>query len=120
MDKVKYLEFIQGIISRLAIYGVLFRVIASICTAICLLGAPFIGIFLIVNIWWIDSFFLMQERSYRNLYDAATKDLESDYNLTIEAKYKASRRQAFLSKTFIPYYGSLVIILLVSSLLTIF
>ena len=78
------------------------------------------GIFLIVNIWWIDSFFLMQERSYRNLYDAARKDLESDYNLTIEAKYKASRLQAFLSKTFIPYYGLLVIILLVKSLFLLF
>ena len=124
MEHLTYLSFIQNIIGRLSILGVITKLGAIVAAAICLTGSTgscFLGIFLVLAAWYLDAFFLKLEQAYRNLYNEARKDAQygESYEWTVSpaSHHFGSMIKTFLSKTFIPYYGMLSAVLLVGMVL---
>lgn len=138
MEHLTYLSFIQNVIGRLSILGVITKLGAITSTAICLIGSPMtclLGCFLVLATWFLDGFFLKLEKAYRRLYDVArlnpseflTPALPSgkadDAYLTLNPfiqrgfAIRLSVLECMLSKTFVPYYGTLVVVLLVGMVL---
>lgn len=124
MENSTYLTFIQNVIGRLSILGVITKLGAIIAAAICLTGSTgssFLGIFLVLAAWYLDAFFLKLEQAYRNLYNEARKDVQYgeayDWTVSPAPKHFGSIIKTFLSKTFIPYYGTLCVVLLVGMVL---
>ena len=61
MEHLTYLSFIQNIIGRLSILGVITKLGAIVAAAICLTGSTgscFLGCFLVLAAWYLDAFFL--------------------------------------------------------------
>lgn len=124
MEISTYLLFIQNVIGRLSILGVITKLGAIIAAAICLTGSTgscFLGCFLVLAAWYLDAFFLKLEQAYRNLYNEARKDAQygelHDWTVSPASHHFGSIIKTFLSKTFIPYYGTLVVVLFVGMVL---
>lgn len=124
MGIATYLTFIQNVIGRLSILGVITKLGAITAAAICLTGSAgscFLGIFLVLAAWYLDAFFLKLEQAYRNLYNEARKDDQygesHDWTVSPAPNHFGSIIKTFLSKTFIPYYGTLVVVLFVGMVL---
>lgn len=120
MENSTYLTFIQNVIGRLSILGVITKLGAITAAAICLTGSTsscFLGIFLVLAAWYLDAFFLKLEQAYRNLYNEARKDAQygeaHEWTVSPASHHFGSMIKTFLSKTFIPYYGMLSAVLLV-------
>lgn len=120
MENLTYLSFIQNVIGRLSILGVITKLGAITAAAICLTGSTgscFLGIFLVLAAWYLDAFFLKLEQAYRNLYNEARKDAQygeaHEWTVSPASHHFGSIIKTFLSKTFIPYYGMLSVVLLV-------
>lgn len=125
-NKRKHLEFIQGVINRMA--GNLFFLRGWTITLIAALFALFVKgtnadyIFIVyfpVLIFWIlDGYFLSQERLFRVLYDHVRKldEKEIDFSMDIR-EYKKDKKNSWLfsmfSTTLIFFYLPLVVIMLV-------
>lgn len=138
MEHLTYLSFIQNVIGRLSILGVITKLGAIVAVAICLIGSPItclLGCLLVLAAWFLDGFFLKLEKAYRRLYDVARLN-PSDFLTTTLPSGKAddayltlnpfiqrgfairlSVLECMLSKTFIPYYGTLVVVLFVGMIL---
>lgn len=92
--KIKHLEMIQGIVSRLAKNSFLIKGWSvTITSAIFALGAKgdnesyfAIAIIPVVIFWILDGYFLWQERLFRRLYDEVRtmNDAEIDFSMNIE------------------------------------
>ena len=124
MGIATYLTFIQNVIGRLSILGVITKLGAIVAAAICLTGSAgscFLGIFLVLAAWYLDAFFLKLEQAYRSLYNEARKDDQygesHDWTVSPAPNHFGSIIKTFLSKTFIPYYGTLVVVLFVGMVL---
>lgn len=124
MEISTYLLFIQNVIGRLSILGVITKLGAIVAAAICLTGSTgscFLGCFLVLAAWYLDAFFLKLEQAYRNLYNEARKDDQygesHDWTVSPAPNHFGSIIKTFLSKTFIPYYGTLVVVLFVGMVL---
>lgn len=124
MEISTYLLFIQNVIGRLSILGVITKLGAIVAAATCLTGSTgscFLGCFLVLAAWYLDAFFLKLEQAYRNLYNEARKDAQygelHDWTVSPTSHHFGSIIKTFLSKTFIPYYGTLVVVLFVGMLL---
>src|SRR5688500_15241014 len=115
-DRVKHLEFIQAVISRLssgsffmkgwgltvtgAIYGFAANSMSWHISMVGLLPA--------LAFWFLDSYFLRQERLYRRLYEDARR-----FDGTVElfsmdtSRYHGMEtlRAAAFSRTLAPFYG---------------
>lgn len=129
METLTYLSFIQNVIGRLSILGVITKLGAITAAAVCLTGSTgscFLGIFLVLAAWYLDAFFLKLEQAYRNLYNDARKNIEEytdpgllsgPYSVSPKKEHFGSIIKTFLSKTFIPYYGTLSVVLLVGMIL---
>lgn len=124
MEISTYLLFIQNVIGRLFILGVITKLGAIVAAAICLTGSTgscFLGCFLVLAAWYLDAFFLKLEQAYRNLYNEARKEAQygelHDWTVSPASHHFGSIIKTFLSKTFIPYYGTLVVVLFVGMIL---
>lgn len=124
MENSTYLTFIQNVIGRLSILGVITKLGAIVAAAICLTGSTstcFLGIFLVLAAWYLDAFFLKLEQAYRNLYNETRKDNSygetHQWTVSPAPKHFGSIIKTFLSKTFIPYYGTLCVVLFVGMIL---
>ncbi|MEA3463534.1 MAG: hypothetical protein U9R14_00400 [Patescibacteria group bacterium] len=121
-NKRKHLEFIQGIISRMA--GNLFFLRGWTITLIAALLALFIKgnnseyviyflLVLIVVFWILDSYFLSQERLFRDLYNYVRKLKEEDIDFSMDTsqfkKYKKNTLvYAMFSSTLLVFYLPLI------------
>ena len=84
-QKLKHLEFIQGVINRLATNSFQMKGWSVVLVAAILvllahenkLDAAYIALAPILVFWALDSYFLWQERLYRALYDHV-RTLEED------------------------------------------
>lgn len=125
--KLKHLELIQGIISRLAQSSFLLKgwsvVLVSALFALAAKDANRLFIYLAyfpaVSFWLLDAYFLRQERLYRSLYDTIrTKDPDAiDFSMdTSEAASSGAERLTFcsslLSPTLFGFHGTLVGVIL--------
>ncbi len=90
-EKIKHLEFIQNVISRLSHKSFLVKswsitTLAAICafgiekqnSLIFILGIPVSLLF-----WYLDSKYLMLERCFRKLYNKVRKDKVNSFSMKI-------------------------------------
>ena len=129
-NKLKHLEFIQNIISRMA--GSLFFLRGWTITLIGALFALFsknnspdyVFYFLIVVVlifWFLDGYFLSQERSYRDLYNHVRKLRNEDIDFSMDiSEYQKYKKNTLIYSMFsltllifyIPLVGAAIYILL--------
>ena len=118
--QLKHLEFIQGVVNRLAANS--FRIkgwSVVLVSALFVLAAregriafSFIALVPLALLWSLDGYFLWQERLFRALYDHVRSLDESkiDFSMNV-APFMGSRprtwRSAIFSKTLIIFYIAL-------------
>ncbi|MCK4840959.1 MAG: hypothetical protein KAT04_03640 [Methylococcales bacterium] len=115
--KMKHLEFIQNVISRMNSNSFLIKGWAiTLVSALFALAAKdaninyvLISYIVIPVFWFLDGFFIATERQYRDLYDEVRvkDDNNIDFNMNASA-YNTGKNTwicGVFSKTLIPYYG---------------
>lgn len=130
-SKLKHLEFIQGVINRLETNSFLLKgwsvVLISALFALSASNSNISFVMLAyipaIIFWGLDGYFLSVERLYRVLYDDVRK-MESDkIDFSMDTKDVASKPHAWasatLSKTLIPFHGSLIGAIIVVMIITI-
>lgn len=121
-NKRKHLEFIQGIIKRMA--GNLFflrgwtvtLIVAFLALFIKETDSNYIIYFLIVltTVFWIlDGYFLSQERLFKDLYDHVRKLSEKEIDFSMDtSEYKKYKKNtlvyAMFSRTLVVFYLPLI------------
>lgn len=94
-DKIKHLEMIQAVITRMAsnsfaIKGWAVTLVAALlgfCTQTTTPKLVFIAMVPAILFWWLDGFYLMQERLYRNLYERIRTDaVAADFSMNASAQ----------------------------------
>ena len=118
--KIKHLEFIQGVINRLASDS--FRMkgwCVVLAAALFILLAwegriEFVAVALIpvIFFWGLDGYFLWQERLYRALYDHVRTLEEGEIDFSMNAAlFKTGRPRTWLGATFsrtpLIFYGAM-------------
>lgn len=121
--KIAHLEMVQGVIDRMGNNSFMIKGWAvTLVSAIFALSIEnhkfsFIALFPILLFWWLDAFFLYQERLFRRLYnDVALKDDASiTYSMNNVSYKKNSDKicKAALSKTLLCFYGGMLLVLIV-------
>lgn len=130
LKKLKHLEFIQNIISRMAnnlffLRGWTITLIAGLLTLfISELNRKYIFIvyFPVIIFWILDGYFLSQERAFRSLYDHVIKLNEEQIDFSMNTKPFIKDEWdswfwAMLSPTLLIFYVPLILIILAIILL---
>ena len=130
-QKLKHLEFIQNVITRMNTNSFLIKGWAiTLVSALFALAAhnsnmEFVLIsYIVIPIFWIlDGFHISIERQYRDLYKAVSEkpECEIDFNMDASAYKKGNRSwlSGIFSKTLCPFYGvSIVATLMVMFLIS--
>lgn len=123
-DRIKHLEFIQAVITRLANNSFLVRgwtmtVAGAFFALVASKPAPWTaaaGLVPILAFWLLDGYFLWQERLFRCLYDAVRRrDPQVEPMSMNVGPYRTGRtwRAALLSPTVLLFAGPLVVLDLV-------
>ena len=129
-NKIKHLEMIQGVINRMA--GNLFVLkgwgVTLIVALLALVAKESEGIYVLIAFcpliifWILDGYFLSMERCYRALYNnvIAKREEEIDFSMNI-SKFAKEQKNTWLksmfSKTLFIFYGTLIILLIIISLI---
>lgn len=124
-EKIKHLEMVQNIITRMNTNS--FQIKSMTVTIAAALMAIYASnkneSFILVAIvpafifWFLDAFYLMQERKFRGLYNniiSQTKEQYQSFEMNINS-YKGGEyafRKIFISTTIIAFYGPILLILL--------
>lgn len=115
--KLKHLEFIQNVITRMNTNSFLIKGWAIILvSALFALAAKDADInyvlisYIIIPVFWVlDGFYIFRERQYRDLYSDVAKKTESDVDFNMDASgYNKGNRtwiSGIFSKTLWPFYG---------------
>ena len=120
--KIKHLEFIQGVINRLAsdsfrMKGWCVVLVAALFILLAREGRiEFVGVALVpvLFFWGLDGYFLWQERLFRALYDhvRVLKEDEIDFSMDVST-FKTDRSRtwpsATFSRTLFVFYGALAL-----------
>ena len=125
-DKRKHLEFIQGVINRMASNSFLFKgwsvtIIAAVSAFATKDDAPELMIIPIVStliFWFIDGYYLMLERAFRTLYNevSSTHYSKIDYKMNIKKiSFRSWIQVTFKRPVLWFFYGATLVLL---SLLT--
>lgn len=119
-QKLKHLEFIQGVINRLSTNSFLLKgwsvVLVSALFALSAHQSQVDFIFLAyipaIVFWGLDGYFLNTEKTYRNHYDRVrVRDPETiDFSMDIRDLLKESDGWVCttFSKTLLPFHGSVI------------
>ena len=120
--KLKHLEFIQGVINRLAsnsfqMKGWSVVLVAAILVLLAregVLDAAPIALGPVLVFWGLDGYFLWQERLFRALYDHVRilDDDRIDFSMDItpcKIGYNRTWLGATLSRTLLFFYGALIV-----------
>lgn len=127
--KIKHLEFIQNIITRLSTHsftlkGLCISIIAGVLAfsfdtayadkILLILLLP------IFSLWFLDSYFLQLERKYRSLYDHVRTLKKNDIDFSLDLSGISPCPQylkCLFSKTECLYYGALLAFIIAFKLL---
>lgn len=125
MDEYKkaHLEMIQGVINRMGNNSFIIKgwavTLVSGLFAVSIENHKivFISLVPIFLFWWLDTFFLYQERLFRELYkDVILKD-DSNFKFSMEVSGYYSNIDSFcktsFSKTLCYFYGSILLIAII-------
>ena len=128
--KLKHLEFIQGVINRMASNSFQLKGwIVVLVSALLVLGVRedrselvFISVLPVLVFWALDAYFLRQERLYRALYGHVRTLEPADINFSMDTSTFRCRRLAWpaavFSKTLIFFYGAVAIAVFVAILIS--
>ena len=119
-NKIKHLEFIQGIITRMAknsfmLKGWAVTLIVGIFALTIQDSDRLFGLLADVSIlifWGLDAYYLSLERQYRRLYDEVRLQSENDIDFNLKLNHKKSFRawmKCVFSKTEVTYYLSIAL-----------
>jgi len=125
-NKLKHLDFIQNIITRMNTNSFLIKGwTITLVAALFALAAKdsdknfiIIGLFPTMIFWFLDAFYLRKERLFRCLYDEVRNVEESkiDFNMRT-GKFKSNKEvkfpKVFISKSIFSFYISILIIIVV-------
>lgn len=122
-QKVKHLEFIQGIINRMASNSFLIKgwCITLVSAIFVLTGTDMNTKFIIIAymsvtaFWILDGYYLYQEKLFRDLYDDIRIKNQTDFSMKT-ASFKIGKNgwlEYMFSKTLNIFYMPLIIIMLV-------
>jgi hypothetical protein len=123
--KIKHLEFIQLVITRMNVNSFLLKGWSvTLVAALFAFAAKDTNIeyVLITYIstplfWFLDGYYLSQERQYRGLYNSVKNKNESDINFDMNAKSFKNWNTGWISSVFsitlILFYGALTSITLI-------
>lgn len=115
--KLKHLDFIQNVITRMNSNSFLIKGwTITLVSALFALGAKdsnlnyvLISYIVIPVFWFLDGFYISQERQYRDLYKEVAEKTEDQIDFSMDAsKYCIGDRtwaSGVFSKTLIPFYG---------------
>ncbi|MDR0895274.1 MAG: hypothetical protein LBN06_08275 [Prevotellaceae bacterium] len=124
-EKLKHLEFIQNVITRMNSNSFLIKGWAiTLVSALFALTAKDADInyilisYMVIPVFWIlDGFYISRERQYRDLYsDVAKKDGSNiDFNMDASGYNRGNRSwlSGIFSKTLCPFYGVMLIATLI-------
>jgi hypothetical protein len=124
-NKIKHLEFIQGIITRMNTNSFMIKGwLITLVSALFALAAKdanrmyiLIAYIPILPFLIIDGFYLSKERQFRELYIKVAGMNEKDIDFLMDtSQYKGGRNtwiRSIFSITILPFYGSLLIVTLV-------
>ena len=125
-NKQKHLEFIQNVINRMARNSFFIRgwVITLVVGIFALSAARdgdtifssvlFVAAVLVLGaFWFLDGYFLDQERRFRGLYDEVRAKGEGDINFEMITKPQDSWLKATFSKTLCLFYVPVSVVTLV-------
>jgi hypothetical protein len=117
-DKFKHLELIQGIINRFSTNSFLLKgwsvVLVSALFALSANDSKVEFVYLAyipsIVFWGLDGYFLSVERLYRKPYDTVRQKNKIDFSMDIRNlnEKPCPWVDATLSKTLIPFHGSLI------------
>lgn len=115
--KIKHLEFIQNLITRMNSNSFLIKGwTITLVSALFALAAKDVNVnyvlvsYIAIPVFWVlDGFYISQERQYRELYKEVAAKSESDINFSMDASGYCKGDRTWLvgifSKTLIPFYG---------------
>jgi hypothetical protein len=130
-DKIKHLEFIQNIITRMntnsfQIKGMAITIVSALLAIYATttnIAYVFLGIIPTILFWFLDSYYLQQERKFRGVYNnivGLKNDIEiKPFEMPIQ-KFKGKQYcfcKVFFSKTLAWLYGIVVLFLLLGGLI---
>jgi len=121
--KLKHLEFIQNVVSRMAgnlfyLRGWVITLLAGILVLLTKIGdgkLPIIFLTLMVVLFWLyDGYFLSMERMYRDLYDKVRIMKEEDIDFSMDfTEFRKYKKNSIVFCIFSPtlryFYGPLLI-----------
>ncbi|WP_324682641.1 hypothetical protein [Bibersteinia trehalosi] len=115
-NKIAHLEMIQGVINRMGSYSFMIKGWAvTLVSALFALSVDnykfvFISLVPILLFWWLDTFFLRQERLFRKLYDDVILKNNSEITFSMDTRsyYVDSSIKIAFSKTLMLFYGLLL------------
>ena len=133
-NKTKHLEFVQSVITRMNTNSFQLKGwMITIVSALLALYASssncnyiFVAIVPTLVFWFLDAYYLQQERKFRGLYEDIVNDMIKPFSMPIkDYKYIKTNRvskkycycNAFFSPTIWPLYGIIVIALIVGGIL---
>lgn len=126
-SKIKHLEFIQNVITRMNTNSFMIKGWAiTIVSAIFVIYVSTQNVYFIlvcvlpiILFWFLDAYYLTQERLFRCLYKKAIEEgstiIEFDMKIPTECKNVSKNKYlcVFFSKTIWPLYFSILIIVLI-------
>jgi|TARA_B110000902_G_scaffold145374_1_gene167674 hypothetical protein len=124
-SKIKHLEFIQNIITRMNSNSFMLKAwTITLVSALFALAANgsnmdyvLVSYIAIPVFWILDGFYISQERQYRSLYTEVAKKNQSEIDFSLDAtKYNEGKNNwisGILSKTLIPFYGVSIVATLI-------
>ena len=120
MEKLKHLEICQNVIARMASNSFFLKGWSvTLVTGLFALAAHqthrnfvFVALFPVVVFWLLDSYFLRQERLFRELYDSVRQKNNAQIDFTMDASsfenaVHTMGRTLFSVSEF-PFYGALL------------
>lgn len=125
MDKkLKHLELIQGVINRLASNSFMLKgwAVTLVAGIFVLAGKEtdklyfLVAYIPVIAFWWLDAYYLLQERLYCSLYDKVRKVEENniDFSLKVTGEELKTDKNCYcnclLSKTEVGFYFPLAVV----------
>ena len=119
--KLKHLEFIQSVINRMGANSFRLKGWAVVLVSALMIlvaredsgEAAFVGLVPVVVFWWLDAYFLHQERLFRALYDRVRVLDAEQIDFSMDTKPlkgpKLSLANALFSKTLVAFYLAIAV-----------
>ncbi len=132
-NKLKHLEFIQGVVNRLATASfrmkgwsvVLVSALLILSAGASSFGLGIVSIVPVLVFWGLDGYFLSRERLFRDLYDTVRQRDEKDIDFSMDVGDLRSTGRfwpsdwcsAVRSRTLWPFYGMLALLAVLTSMI---